>query len=88
MEDGHKQRDTEPNAKQAKLADAIRGRQWKFIRHVLREEDGIERHVIETPMEGKRARGRQRIAFLDWTRKRANARGGTELGEMARNRGG
>ena len=70
------------------LVDNIRGRQWKFIRHVLKEEDGIERHVIETPMEGKRARGRQRIAFLDWMRKRANARDGTELREIARNRDG
>ena len=41
------------------LVDNIRGRQWKFIRHVLKEEDGIERHVIETPMTGKRARGGQ-----------------------------
>ena len=39
-------------------------------------------------MEGKRARGRQRIAFLDWIRERANARDGTELGEMARDRDG
>ena len=78
------------------LVDTIRGRQWKFIGHVIRE-DGIERHIIETPMEGTRARGRQRIAFLDWMRKRANARDGTgrrwgrdgtELGEIARNRDG
>ena len=70
------------------LFDTIRGRQWKFIGHLLREEDGIERHIIETPMEGKRARGRQKIAFLDWMRKRANAQDGTELGEMARNSNG
>ena len=58
------------------LVDTIRSRQLKFIGHVLREEDGIERHIIETPMEGKTARGRQRIAFLDWMRKRANVRDG------------
>ena len=60
------------------LVDTIRSRQWEFIGHVLREEDGIERHFIETPMEGRRARERQRIAFLDWMRKRANAQDGTE----------
>ena len=70
------------------LVDTIRGRQWKFIGRVVREEDGIERHITETPMEGKRARGRQRIAFLDRMSKRENARDGTELGEMARNRDG
>ena len=70
------------------LVDTIRGRQWKFIGHILREEDRIERHIIETPMEGKRTRGRQRITFLDWMRKRANAQDGTELGEMARDRDG
>ena len=70
------------------LVDTIRSRQWKFIGRVLREEDGIERQIIETPMEGKRAKGRQRIAFLDWMRKSANALDGTEFGEMARNRDG
>ena len=68
--------------------DTIRSRRWKFIGHVLREKDGKEHHIIETPMERKRARRKQRIAFLDWMRKRANARDGTELGEMARNRDG
>ena len=38
------------------LVDTIRGRQWKLIGHVLREEDEIERHIIETRMEGERAR--------------------------------
>ena len=70
------------------MVDTIRSRQWKFTGHVLREGDGIERHIIETLMQGKRARGRQRIAFLDWMRKRANARDGFEVGEMARNRDG
>ena len=55
------------------LVDAIRGRQWRLIGHVFREEDGTERHIIETLMEGRRSRGRLRIAFLDRMKKRANA---------------
>lgn len=33
--------------------------------YVLREDDGVGRHIIETERDGKRARERQRIAMLD-----------------------
>ena len=51
--------------------------------YVLREDDGVERHIIETERDGKRARERQRIAMLDWMRRRANVRDEKE-GKCAR----
>ena len=38
------------------LLNAIRARKWSFVGHLLRENDGMGRH-IETEMVGKRARG-------------------------------
>ena len=38
------------------LLDTIRKRQRKFVGHLLREEDGMERYIIETEMAGERAR--------------------------------
>ena len=34
----------------------IRGRQWRFVRHLLRETNGMERDIIETEIVGKRVR--------------------------------
>ena len=41
----------------------IRKRQLKFIGHVVRDQ-GIENLVIEGKIEGKRARQRQRTAYM------------------------
>ena len=55
--------------------------------HLLREKDGIERHIIETEMVDKRERGRQRMRMFDWMATRFNVRNAKDLGDIARDRG-
>ena len=50
------------------LMNIIREKQWRFVGHLLREKSGIERHIIETEMAGKRATGRQSMMMFDWMR--------------------
>ena len=50
----------------------IRDRQWSFVEHLLRENDGMEHHIIETEIVGKRARGRQRRRMFEWMTTRLN----------------
>jgi hypothetical protein len=47
------------------LMDTIRGRQKKWIGHILRS-DTLLKDIIEGRMEGKRMRGRPRTMLLDW----------------------
>ena len=68
------------------LLDTIRKRQWKFVKHLLREEGGMERYIIETEMTGERARGRQRMKLLDWMMKKMDVRDGRQLADIARDR--
>ena len=46
------------------LRKAIRQRQLRFLGHTIREES-IEKLAIEGKVEGKRARGRQRLTYID-----------------------
>ena len=46
------------------LIKTIRRRQFKFLGHTLRSE-GLEKACLLGRVEGKRARGRQRIKFMD-----------------------
>ena len=52
------------------LLTIIRRRQWRFVVHELRREEGIEKNILEAERTGKRARGRQRLKMLDWTMER------------------
>ena len=47
------------------LIGTIRGRQKKWIGHILRS-DTLLRDIIEGRMEGKKMRGRPRTMLLDW----------------------
>ena len=46
-----------------KLVETIRKRQLQFLGHVLRKEE-LEDVAITGKIEGKRARGRQRLTFI------------------------
>ena len=46
------------------LLRTIRARQIKFLGHVIRE-DGLEKIFLQGMVHGKRARGRQRVKYLD-----------------------
>ena len=46
------------------LMKAIRQRQLRFLGHTIHEES-IEKLAIEGKVEGKRARGRQRLTYMD-----------------------
>ena len=65
------------------LLATIRERQWRFAGHVLREQEGIERHIIETELEGRRARGRQRMKLFDWMKNRLNVKNEKDLRNVA-----
>ncbi|ROT60779.1 endonuclease-reverse transcriptase [Penaeus vannamei] len=64
------------------LIDTIKKRQWIFIGHLLREDQGMERHIIETELGGKRAKGRQRMKMLDWMKNRLSVQKEQDLGEI------
>lgn len=68
------------------LIDTIKKRQWTFIGHLLTEDQGMERHIIETELGGKKAKGRQRIKMLDWMKNRLSVQKEQDLGEVARDR--
>ena len=63
------------------LIGTIRGRQKKWIGHILRS-DTLLRDIIEGRMEGKRMRGRPRTMLLDWMM----TEGYSELKREAENR--
>ena len=48
------------------LMRTIKERQCRIVGHPLRENKGIERHILENETDGRRARGRQRLRMLDW----------------------
>ena len=52
------------NIKQSLLVDIVR-RQMSFLGHVLRKEE-MEHLVVNSFIDGKRARGRQRETFLTY----------------------
>ena len=54
--------------KQKELISTIRKRQMRFFGHVWRK-DGLEKLVTSGFIEGKRARGRQRITYIDSLRR-------------------
>ena len=56
-----------------RLIANIREKQRRFVGHVLREDDGMERNRAE--LVGKRARGRQRMKMFNWMKKRLNLSG-------------
>ena len=68
------------------LLNTIRRRQWKFVRHELRREGGIEKNILEAEMGVKRARGRQRLKMLDWMMERLRVKDGKQLRKVAMNR--
>ena len=53
----------EKMGKEREMIDIIRKRQMKFFGHVWRQK-GVEHLVVSGYIEGKRARGRQRLTFL------------------------
>ena len=69
------------------LMRTIKERQCRFIGHLLRETEGVERHILENEADGRRARGRQRTKMLDWMRKEMGVRSNIELQEKAMDRG-
>ena len=54
--------------------------------HLLREDSGMERHVIVTELDGKRAKGRLRMKMLDWMKRRLNVRREEDMMDVARDR--
>ena len=66
------------------LLNITRARQWAFVGHLLRENDGMEHHIIETEMVGKRTRGRQRMRMFDWMTARLTVLNAKDLGHIAR----
>ena len=48
--------------------------------------NGMERHIIENELVGKRARGRQRMMVCDWMTTRLNVCNVKDLGNIARDR--
>ena len=68
------------------LLDINRERQWRFVSHLLREDSGMERHVIVTELDGKSAKGRPRMKMLDWMKRRLNVRRETDMMDVARDR--
>ena len=69
-----------------KRKNTIRERQWRFVGHILREEDGTEKQCIETEMKRNRARGRQRMKMLDWMKEKLKVKTNAELGDIAKER--
>ena len=45
------------------LMETIRKRQLTFVGHIIRE-NGLERLCLEGKIEGRKARGRQRLTYL------------------------
>ena len=68
------------------LLDINRERQWRFVGHLLREDSGMERHVIVTELDGKSAKGRPRMKMLDWTKRRLHVRREDDMMDVARDR--
>ena len=70
----------------SELLNIIRARQWSFVGYLLRENDGMERHIIETETVGKRARGRHSMRMFDWMTTRSNVCNAKDLGNIARDK--
>ena len=72
--------------KERLLLDTIRERQWRCVGHLLREDSGLERHVIVTELDGKSAKGRPRMKMFDWMKRRLNVRREEDMMDVARDR--
>ena len=57
----------------------------RFVWHVL-GEGGIRRHIIETALVWKGARGRQGKKMLDWIKRRSGFQDDMQLGALAKDR--
>ena len=66
--------------------DTIEERQWSFNGNLLREDDGMERYIIEIKLVEKIARKRQRMKMCHWMKKRINVQKEKHLGDVARER--
>ena len=64
----------------------IRGRQWRFVKLLLRETNGMERNIIETELVSKRVRGRQRVMMFDWMTMKFNLYNVKDLGSIEKDR--
>lgn len=67
------------------LLSVIIERQLRFLGHVVRKE-GLECVALQGKIEGKRARGRQRITYLDRVKKVTGIANTAEIFACARNR--
>ena len=54
--------------------------------HLLRENNGIERHIRETEMVAKRAGGRKRMIMFDWMTMSLNVHTIKDLRTIAKDR--
>ena len=63
----------------------VRRRQLGYLGHVLRG-DGLERDCLLGMIEGRRARGRQRMGYMDGIKKMIGCERIGEVNELARNR--
>ena len=50
---------------QRTLMNTIRQRQLNFLGHVMKRR-GLENLLVTGKVEGRRARGRQRLKYLEW----------------------
>ena len=67
------------------LMSIVKRRQLGYLGHVLRG-DGLERDCLLGMIEGKRARGRQRMKYMDGIKEMVGREKMEEVAELARNR--
>ena len=70
-----------------RLMNKIRKRQLRYVGHVLRGES-LEKHCLMGMIEGNRARGRQRIKYLDGIKTLVGVRNVGEVVRLAEDREG
>ena len=75
---------TVANVKQ-KMLETIKNRKMTFLGHVMRRK-GVENLSLTGKMEGKRARGRQRMTYLSNIKEWTNRTNGNELIQACQDR--